>query len=306
MPSIRSSPVCADDIERFLAERDDFAFEMKVFQTLQSAEILGERLQVDHGGHYVDSVTGKSRQFDLRAGMTKGLHHLRMSIECKHLSSSYPVLISRVPRPRKDAYHNLIVSKPRDVAATYEDRPLYHVARAAYGASPYLGETPVGKSVTQVGLSKNGREFVSGDAEIYEKWSQALASAEDLIWASIYDHDNRGRGEAKNFSRSVVLPLLVIPDGTLWVQDYSAEGSLLGVPAPVDACEFYLGKLFRKDSPFIRFELTHLHIFTFSGLSSFLAGVDGLTSLWPMLFPTFDGGGCLEITWPDQPRARVT
>jgi hypothetical protein len=277
---------------------------MRVLQLFQGAKIQNQSFHADHGGHYTDSVTGKSRQYDIRTSVKVGLNHLRMSVECKQLTQAHPLVISRVPRDNPDSHHYLIVSKPRDVAAEYEDRPHFHVARSAYGASPYTGGTHVGKSCFQLGLAKtHPHEFVVGDSEVYEKWAQALASAEDLVWNSIHDHDHFSRGEKSKHSRSVVLPLLVVPNETLWVQDYDNDGTQMGTPKQVEHCEFSLWKMIEQKSPWLRFIFTHLHIFTLDGLANFLSSSSGLNSMWPnQLFPDFDGGSCLQVTWNDEPK----
>lgn len=146
-------------------------------------------------------------------------------------------------------------------------------------------------------------EFVFGDSEVYEKWSQSLSSAEDLVWESIHDHDHYGRDEKMKPSRSAILPMLVIPNETLWIQDYSEEGDQIGIPMQVDHCEFALSKTIQKDSPWLKFTFTHLHVFTIDGLNEFLSTETGLSTLWPnQLFPGFNGGSCLQVTWPDEPR----
>mgnify|MGYP003576066486 CR=1 FL=1 len=304
MPQLRQFPITASDIQRFLSDRDDFAFEMRVLRLIQSAKIKGEKFSATHGGHYTDSVTGKSRQYDIRAHLKIGRNHLRVSVECKQLTEAHPLVVSRVPRDNPDSHHYLVVSKPRDVAAEYENRPHFQVARSAYGASLYRGGVQVGKSCFQLGLAKSSpHEFVVSDSEVYEKWSQALASAEDLVWSSIHDHDSYSRGCTTESSRSVTLPLLVIPDGTLWAQDYTAEGDQIGTPKPIDHCEFALWKTIEQKSPWLKFVFTHLHILTFQGLKAFLTLPTGLRSIWPeQLFPSFDGGNCLEVVWSDAPQ----
>lgn len=73
------------------------------------------------GGHYTDSVTGKSRQHDIRATISIEFNHLRISAECKQLTEANPLVISRVPRSNPDCHHYFIVSKARDVISQYED-----------------------------------------------------------------------------------------------------------------------------------------------------------------------------------------
>jgi len=80
----------------------------------------------------------------------------------------------------------------------------------------------VGKSTAQIGRTKSG-ELVTGDVEIYEKWSQALGSAFDLVVSSARDC----QAINQNAAATVVFPVLVIPDGILWTVDYASDGQQL-------------------------------------------------------------------------------
>jgi hypothetical protein len=55
-------PDTAADLKEYLASADDFAFEREIYSV---AKGLG--FQVQHAGLYTDPVTGKPRQFDVRA-----------------------------------------------------------------------------------------------------------------------------------------------------------------------------------------------------------------------------------------------
>src|SRR2546423_1880086 len=97
----------------------------------------------------------------------------------------------------------------------------------------------VGKSTAQIGGGKSG-EIVVDDAEVYGKWSQALGSAFDLVSSSAKDYEIVNASAAA----TVVFPVLVIPDNTLWAADYASDGQQLGDPRQVDHCEVFLGKKF--------------------------------------------------------------
>src|SRR5207248_1269510 len=100
----------------------------------------------------------------------------------------------------------------------------------------------VGKSATQVGkILQDGRrsetQIVSSDSETYNKWSQAIASAYDLIGSA--GHSSIGNDTV---NAVVVFPILVVPNNTLWAADYSADGVLVEAPRRVDHCSLFLGK----------------------------------------------------------------
>ena len=59
-PSI--DKISADDIGEYLASTDDFAFEREVYNIAK-----GLRFSAQHAALYVDPITGKPRQFDVRA-----------------------------------------------------------------------------------------------------------------------------------------------------------------------------------------------------------------------------------------------
>lgn len=295
MAKYKNEPLTADEITTFLKERDDFAFEMSVLRCIHEADPGGINFHTAFGGSYTDPITGKPRQYDIRTSARKGSKTLRMAVECKQLSTAFPLVVSRCPRPRTEAYHHLIVAKPREPADIIEDRPAYYTARVFYGATPYSGETPVGKGSTQLGIHSTNREFISNDSDVYEKWAQALASAEDLIWAGIRDWDSYGKGDKSLEFLSAVLPILVVPDETLWAVDYDDEGAPTGSPIQIDSTEFYVGKIVHKTEPKIRFEMTHLHIFTYSGFKDFLSSGFKLGEVWSRFFANSSQMG--EFSW---------
>src|SRR5207245_2442868 len=86
--------------------------------------------------------------------------------------------------------------------------------------SAYRENDLVGKATTQVGKSPTG-EFVDSDAEVFDKWSQALASADDMIRESASDY----KRHCERCFFTLTLPVLVVSDGTLWAADYDAAGA---------------------------------------------------------------------------------
>ena len=62
MAKLKNDPIDSTDLVEFLDTSSDFAFELACVKRLSE---LGYRCQ--HGGSYVDPVTKKARQFDIRA-----------------------------------------------------------------------------------------------------------------------------------------------------------------------------------------------------------------------------------------------
>jgi hypothetical protein len=207
-------PITATHIEEYLGTRSDFELELFVYRTLREAGC-----HAVHGGTYLDLLTGKARQYDVRAlyELYRGHDKLpkcrvAMAIECKSLSPEAPLLVSRVPREPQDSRHELLHSTfsgpqflPHSATLNQNPSPLYQMNQGA------------GKRTAQIIRSSNG--FKDDDRDPYEKWSQALASAADLVKeAAVAAWDGQ-------WALSLILPVLVVADGTLRVADYSEDGA---------------------------------------------------------------------------------
>ena len=94
-----------------------------------------------------------------------------------------------------------------------------------YGAGP---QNMVGKSATQIRWD-NGKRLVASDAQTYDKWTQAAASAAGLVTMAASQKVQAGEAPTLTF----VMPVLLVNDGTLWVVDYTEDGQR-SEPAPAD------------------------------------------------------------------------
>lgn len=263
--------ITADDMAKYL-ETSDFQLELDVFNALSR-----NGMSPAHGGTYTDPISGKDRQFDLRASINHGICTLKLAIECKNLKPNFPLLISRVPRLGDEAYHQVILGRqhsfPKDSADIYQAR-----------GQIFRSREPVGKSATQVGKSaaegkKAQPQIANSDSETYEKWSQAIASANELIGNA--GHSSIG---TDSVNATVVFPVLVIPDDTLWAADYGSDGSLILKPRQVDVSSLYLGKTVVVRN--IGYRISHLLIFTKSGFNNYLEQLrDYHSDEWEYLFP---------------------
>ncbi len=100
------------------------------------------------------------------------------------------------------------------------------VKTVATGKHPLLYPPGEGacKSMLQVRREVKGErrgEMVGGD-EVFDKWMQALASMAELIEGGAQALSVRPRDDG--VQRMAFVPVLVVPDGTLWVADYSSRG----------------------------------------------------------------------------------
>ena len=271
MAKLKSDMVTAPTIEQYLAENDDFAFEIRCLQQLRKSPALN----VAHGGTYSDPVTGKSRQFDFRIQFSP-LPALRIAValECKNLKPNFPLIISRLPRLKEEAFHQLLVQRAEDtppsngwVVSVVSRRLLTPSDTITIGAprSPYVEREMVGKSTAQVGKSIND-EFYSDDSEVYEKWAQAVSSAYGLISEAHHSFYGREDHDEAYF----FVPVVVVPDNTLWVVDYLADGTVAGKPHTVDETAFFIDHSPSTKGQTFSYTISHIHFVTLTALDSFI------------------------------------
>jgi hypothetical protein len=276
MAKIRDQAVTSQEIENYLNSQDDFALEMQVYSLATSLNF-----EASHGGTYQDPVTKKPRQYDIRAHVDSNDRRIDLAIECKSLKASFPLVVSRIPRDRSESYHQVVCSFHKDNRDPYtaDVNPAESLRIENRNNFPLYPEgEPVGKATTQIGISERG-DFISGDAEVYDKWSQALSSLSELASdASWY----RDRSDS-DFYVTALLPILVIPDGTLWVADYDTLGTLTSQPRLVDQTSFFLGRDFW--SALSSYNVSHLHICTLSGLKQFMSEIQASKGSWEKFFP---------------------
>ena len=257
-----TNEITADDISRYLNKRDDFDLELFAYRTL-----CASGWDVVLGGTYVDAVTGKFRQFDVRASKT--FSHGRvvvLCVECKGLRRENPLVVSRVERPFAESYHDILVLRPRpqigDVVPS--------VAHCqATGPTLYRQDEFAGKSMTQIS-KKNNDEFKVSDAETYDKWFQALASSEPLITEIAHTPANHSAPAFYFF-----MPVLVISDETLWVVDYQADRSRM-TPRLENEAVYFVNRDFKITYQRFKgnYRQPHLHIETRVGFERLIQKLD--------------------------------
>lgn len=263
---LRETPIQASDIKEYLGEVSDFAFEMSVLAVMEEL-----RFPCQHGGTYTDPVTGKARQFDIRAGskareswdasrsrLEPGRARLVLCVECKNIRDFFPLVVHRVPRRRDEAFHSIIryAPIPHSPMPPMTDIKVVRVDDTLYGP----GE-PTGKRLDQVGRSAQAGEIYGSDQDVFEKLSQAIASARDLTLELVRKQDRVDY---------LVLPVVVVPDGRLWTVDYEENGKQYDEPRQSPAAELYVGQTWPLDIPGLSFTLSHLEIVTIGHLPQFV------------------------------------
>jgi len=269
-PKLKETRITEVDLREYLETADDFRLEMDIYRCCEDAGVFAE-----HGGSYKDPVTSKDRQFDIRAYYLKNDCVLRMAIECKNLNVHFPLLVSRMPRALSEAYHDIVLSVRGSAG------PVFKTIRLTDSDSFFLESDFVGKSTSQVGRKESSGEIIGDDSEAHEKWSQAIASASELVKLARNDYRVVTSGP-NSAALSATLPVLVVPDATLWAVDYSFDGKMEKGPRQLDCCTLHLGREVMIQKWTYRF--SNLLIFTKSGFQEFLNGIDDL-AFWTRLFP---------------------
>jgi hypothetical protein len=268
-------PITPEDLLAYIASQDDFAFEREIYR---QAHNLG--FTVDHAGVYEDPILKKQRQFDIRASYTLGVRKICLTVECKGLSESYPLLVSCVPRSQRESFHErLYTDNVPTLGGSYTRifRKLWQNALDPHALYP-VGE-PVGKAMRQVFRDRNGK--LDGGDDVFDKWAQALASAAEVVSDAAAEVSSRDGGKAR---AAAILPVLVVSDKTLWIADYASDGELQRDPFPIDTITYYLGRKYEPSGAFVPFTISHLHIYTRSNVYALFHQIANGGGVWDQLF----------------------
>lgn len=248
--------ITAAEIKKVVLDEDDFGHEMRVGKLLNTLNyaIRGVRIfEPIHGETYEDPKTQKTRQFDFRCKIAAGYEERRiisLAVECKNLNPDLPLVICGRPRTERESYHIVIsynAGNPK--ALKISDRCSIYEPRAF-----------VGKSILRLKI-KERKLCSDGDSEIYDRWSQALASSHELALEA-------ARNPLNPKSYTFIMPIVVVPDGSLWTANYNDNGDLVGDPQPAKQCEFHVAHKIDVGVPYV---ITHIHFLTLEGLKNLIA-----------------------------------
>jgi hypothetical protein len=282
MAKLKNDPVTSLDLLEYLNSYSDFSFELGVLKMLRERDI-----ECEHGGHYEDPVTNKSREFDIRATRTIKQSRVRLAIECKNIRENFPILISCVPRSEHESYHQIAVVTEPKRGAELHALPIYKSRAETYSIrgeqTLYKIQHPVGKSTVQVGRATDN-SISANDSELYDKWGQCLSSVKDLVDRVYWDAD---KSDSEKLRLSAVFPFVVVPNGRLWVVAYDENGSRVSDPTPSDRCSCFVNKDYEMGTRLASAQLwlSHVEIVTYDGLQSFveqfLVTADGMAKIFP-------------------------
>lgn len=279
MAKLKKVEIVGTDLSEYLNDHSDFAFELLVLKTLTEHGFTCE-----HSGSYDDPATEKPREFDIRATKTIDGFIVRLAIECKNVRSNFPLLVSCVPRRSVEAFHEVVFSHQPE-PDEYTVPAMQERARAIRLVgehSIYRPGDPVGKSSSQVGRDSND-EIAATDSDIYSKWAQAISSAQELTDRACYDAE---KGERDAYL-SVVMPVMVIPNGKLWIAEFDAHGSKRTPPRQVDRCPYFIDRQYEGGGRIggFLYRASHLEFVTLSGLVRMidtLFGQETISTVFPV------------------------
>jgi hypothetical protein len=276
---LKHMAIAPADIKAVVIKEDDFGHEMRVGQVLRSIP----NMEVKHGGTYTDSVTGKPRQYDYRVWFRKDRAALSLAVECKNLNPIAPLIICGAKRQKEEAYHELIESRQgtfRRHSATVAGLSSITL-RASGEASFYPPGTFCGKSLLRLKPDNKGNLSSVPDPDIYDKWSQALASGVDLVnFACEISKTLR-----EEHFYTAILPIVVVPDNSLWKAEYDETGTMIADPEPTTGIEFFVGRKIQVGHVQLPqwFKFWHIHFLTLMGFQTFLAKITIDATEWGKL-----------------------
>lgn len=272
---LKTEAISKNEFNQYLQNHSDFGFELRILHDLKKRGFHAE-----HGGHYDDPVTQKSREFDIRTISEYG-NDMRvcLAIECKNIKPHFPLLVSTTPREQFESFISFIsdsefnksppddslLGQTKNMARIFEKttQPCRHTMCELYKEGDF-----VGRSTAQIGKNSQG-EIVSNDSEIYEKWGQAISSIKKVIeWLP-----RRDDGTLRNAPEILgcALPFVVVPDGMLWMVEYSEHGEVIKEPKQTDRIPCICGKKYEFGSTSSwHYRISHLEFVTQTGLLNFI------------------------------------
>ncbi len=264
MSKLLTDPITQSDIEEYLNGYADFSFELRVLK-----ELVDLKLQCQHGGTYDDPITGKSREFDIRALLQDRFIRTHLSVECKNLHNNFPLVVHCLQRRENESYNELIHTF--DPEKNYDSDSMVDALQGNSKSirvsihSLYSKDDYVAKSTDQVGR-RTDRNITASDGGVFEKISQAINSSSGLILEA-YDLD-----ASKIEYLTFVCPVLVVPDSTLWQVKYSDDGARVGLPELSNHVCYFIGKEWTVGSGLYKltYTISHLEIITFSQIKNFV------------------------------------
>lgn len=268
-------------IKQVVAGHDDFGHEMRVREVIRSIRDAESM----HGGTYLDSITGKPRQFDFRCSLRREECSFQFAVECKNLSVNAPAVICGINRSAEEAFHEIIEAR----CGFFTEPGVvmdgdYSLTRRIEDSSAYCQGSFTGKSIVRVKPLKDNKGYtIAPDSDVYDAWSQALSSAYDLCKSA----SGYARKVARRHFFNAVIPVVVVSDDSLWALKYDDDGVARSEPSKTEHCSFFVdrGLAMTGWDADQKFALSHIHFCTLSGFKSWMASVQDDENVWSQWFP---------------------
>jgi len=260
MPSITFT-----DVQKYLAKNSDFAFEMKCRKTLGK---FGDA--VSYSGSYVDPVTEKQRQYDFQVRIELPEFVVVACIEAKNVKPEKPIIVHRTARLERESFYDVVACEGGGNGTTY------------YG--PTIKRVQAGTDLLRkgdfVGRSFDQYEGQSKDDQLYDKFSQPTNCLGSIVRSDRLLFKKRQKMIA-------LVPILVVPNETLWTIDYDDHGTAQGDPKQSPMTAYFLGSTWDCTER-LKFTVGHLFMVTEAGLIDL---IELFTKLTPegLSFPYLEG-----------------
>jgi len=220
----------AASIKDTVQSNSTYAFELQVLSRLE-----GHGIKCVHSGAYRDLITNKLREFDIYGYAQFNVreigfvHHI--AVECKRIDPCSPLVVlgSQVASD-KSSFPSPVYSLSGDNEALY----------TRHYANEFIGRSMEQMQSREVTTGK-GREKISStvwslnDGDIFSKMSQAISSTTTIIKDRLTLPD---QGHSETFTE--VTPILVVPDGTLWVVEFTNIGDINVMPKQCNALRYFI------------------------------------------------------------------
>ncbi|HVW21684.1 MAG TPA: hypothetical protein VHC86_10760 [Opitutaceae bacterium] len=266
------------ELKQAIEREDDFGHEMRIRKLLGRIPYL----RYEHGGAYSDPFEEKPREYDFRCFVRgkQADRRLSLAIEGKNLDPDAPLIISGTSRVARESFHEWI-------ASGYSGRMPYSVVKKRDKVDRlYPAGQFVGKSILRLkpNPEKKGEKLIrarNDERDLSTQWKQALTSAHDLCTKAALALQEVPVGHSQPIL-TMVLPILAVPDGSLWRMSYTEDGIGGGAPETVDSIQYFVGWRVdgRTDWNTYSVHLTHLHFVTMTGLANLLGSMHATSDIW--------------------------
>src|SRR5687768_13545411 len=123
MAKLSPAPMTDSEMLAYVNGNSDISFEMQVLEMMN-----GLPYKCEHGGTYRDPLTGKAREYDIRATAKYSFSRFYLAIECKNLRANSPLLAEQLWAGRETSADPNEVLSLANVAQ--RPRPLPNAPRA--------------------------------------------------------------------------------------------------------------------------------------------------------------------------------